>query len=108
MSDPSHARRTDPATSHMTARLVKMNAQRYRVLGAYYRHRREMIDHEAYAFVDMDRSGWTHQRCSDLRQAGWIVWTGNKGRTPANKPAGKCIITMAGIQAYDAWWLFYD
>jgi hypothetical protein len=108
MNDPSHARRTDPDTSHATAKLVKMNAQRYRVLGSYYKHRREMIDHEAYALAGMHQSGYAHQRCSDLRNAGWIVPTGNKGTTPFKKPARKCVITTTGIQAYNAWGLFYD
>jgi hypothetical protein len=103
-----HARRTDPDTSHITARLVKMNEQRYRVLGAYYRHQHEMLDHEAYELINLqDKSGWTHQRCSDLRHAGWIKRTGNKGTTPSLKPAHKCAITPAGIRAYEAWTIIY-
>lgn len=99
----SHARANDPWTSHEAARTINMNAQRHRVLGAYYRHRHEMIDHQAYIYCGMPQAGWAHQRCSDLRDAEWIELTGNIGRTPSNKSARMCIITDKGIKAYEAY-----
>lgn len=103
----SHARNTDPDTSHDAASMVNMSEQRFKVLGSYYRTQRELIDHEAYVLAGMTQSGWTHQRCSDLRHAGWIKRTGNKGTTPSNKPAHKCAITPAGISAYNQWSTVY-
>jgi len=105
----SHARNSDPDTSHDTAASINMNRQRHRVLRTYYRHRPPdgMIDHEAYVRAGITVSGWTHQRCSDLRQAGWIARTGSKGITPSNKPAHRCAITPEGILAFESWAMIY-
>ena len=88
-----HARPTDPDTSHRA--VPDISAQAWRVLQAY-KTGREMLDHEAYALVGMGEKRFTHQRCSDLREAGLIARTGAKGITPSGKPAHLCRITLEG------------
>ena len=88
-----HARPTDPDTSHRA--VPDISAQAWKVLQAY-KSGREMLDHEAYRLVGMGEKRFTHQRCSDLREAGLIARTGAKGVTPSGKPAYLCRITEEG------------
>jgi len=92
-----HSRNNDPATSHAGAPALKdITAQALKVLWAYAHVNRPLIDHEAYRLVGMAAAGFAHQRCSDLREAGFIVRTGATARTPSNKSAYVCVITDAG------------
>jgi hypothetical protein len=72
-----------------------ISAQAWKVLQAY-KSGREMLDHEAYRLVGMGEKRFTHQRCSDLREAGLIARTGAKGVTPSGKAAYLCRITEEG------------
>jgi hypothetical protein len=85
-----HARVADPATSHM-AIPEKLTAQAFKVLMAY-RTGLLLLDHEAYARVGMTG----HQRCTDLRRAGFIVRVDRK-QMPSGKDGYRCRITLAGV-----------
>jgi len=93
----SHARRSDPATSH-EAVPKNISAQALRVLWGY-RDGDAILDHAAYTRVGMDKtsSRLAHQRCSDLRRAGHIERTGERGRTPSGKAGYLCRITPTGL-----------
>jgi hypothetical protein len=94
-----HARRGDPATSH-EAVPKNLPAQALRVLRGY-RSGDAILDHDAYRRIGLAHSGWTHQRCSDLRKRGLIervevdgVYL--RGKTPSGKAGYLCRITKAG------------
>jgi hypothetical protein len=94
-----HARNTDPDTSHEavpSARVI--SAQMLLVLRVYAEAGNEAItDHEAYhrAGLVVEMNG-ARQRCTDLRHAGFIERTGDRGRTPSGKTGYLCSITQAG------------
>lgn len=90
-----HARANDPSTSHSGVP-KNITKQALKVLWAYSVMNRPLIDHDAYRLVGMAAAGFAHQRCSDLRKAGFIVRTGAKARTPSNRLAYVCVITQAG------------
>ena len=89
-----HARRTDPGTSHK-AIPINLTEQAWRVLQAYATGR-ELLDHDAYELVGFGPNARDGQRCSDLREAGLIARTGNRGVTPSGKGAALCRITEEG------------
>lgn len=91
----THARSRDPATSHEAAASVDITAQALRVLRAYLCDR-PLLDHDAYRLAGFTENRFCHQRCSDLRQAGYIERTGERGRTPSGKSGYLCRITPAG------------
>lgn len=102
MTDPAtdpttHARSSDPETSHDAARRASYG-DRFRVLGSYSRGA-ALTDHEAYQAAGLDWRG-SRQRCSDLRALGWIAPTGETRSTPSGRSAAVCAITPAGR---DAW-----
>lgn len=92
----NHARNTDPDTSH-DAIPDNLSAQALRVL-AGYRFGDAILDHIAYARVGMDThlARLAHQRCSDLRRAGYIERIGQRAPTPSGKFGHLCQITAAG------------
>ena len=93
--DLPHARATDPLTSH-EAVPTNISAQAFTVLTAY-RTGRELLDHDAYRLVGLGSADrLAHQRCSDLRAAGLIERTGNRGQTPSGKAGYLCAITDLG------------
>jgi hypothetical protein len=75
-----------------------INKQCLRVLDSY-QHGDDLLDYEAYEKAGMSESGYTHQRCSDLRRDGLIEWTGWEDLSPKNRWAGLCRITVAGVVA---------
>jgi len=93
----AHARDSDPDTSH-EAVPVNLSDQAYRVLRAY-RTGLALLDNDAYRLAGMEDSRAKSQRCSDLRHAGLIERTGERGQTPSGKSGHLCRITPAG-QAY--------
>ena len=98
----SHARDTDPDTSH-DAIPNNITEQALRVL-AGYRNGDAILDHIAYARVGMDThlARLAHQRCSDLRHAGFIERIGQRAPTPSGKFGHLCRITDAGREYLDA------
>lgn len=94
--DHPHARNSDPDTSHEAAEQLNITAQAIRVLQAYATGD-ELIDHEAYRIVGFPPGRTSHQRCSDLRDRGYIARTGERRLTPSGKAAYVCRITEAGI-----------
>jgi hypothetical protein len=90
-----HARRYDPDTSKGTARRIKIRSQCLRVLRGYASGR-ELIDHDAYRLAGFPPGRTSHQRCSDLRDWGWIERTGARGRTPYGHSGLMCRITDLG------------
>ena len=94
--DKPHARRSDPNTSHLAAASVRMTAQCIQILKVYATTQYPITDHNAYQLAGFDPKDHARQRCSDLRQKGLIVRTGDCGITPSGKSAKKCQITDAG------------
>jgi SNF2 family DNA or RNA helicase len=88
----THARFDDPQTS-FDAIPRNIVGQMLRVLAAYA-DGVPRIDHDAYTSVGM--SSQNRQRCSDLRHAGMIERTGERGVTPFGKEAYLCVITPKG------------
>jgi hypothetical protein len=93
-----HARRKDPGTSHDAAGNVDVSAQAWKVLQAY-KSGELLLDHEAYKRVGLseeNQNRFAHQRCSDLRKAGLIARTGDRGVTPSGSFGYLCRITPEG------------
>jgi hypothetical protein len=93
----THARRYDPDTSHATARRIKITSQARRVLRAYAITGRELTDHDAYRLVGFPTGRTSHQRCSDLRDWGFIERT-TRGLSPSRHSAWQCRITELGVR----------
>lgn len=100
----SHARKTDPDTSHMAAGInrCRRNELMRELLYAFVSGGNSgFTDEQAYhrmAHVDGgDRSWW--KRCSDLRQLGFILPTGEKRKTVTGAYARVCSITKDGRAA---------
>ena len=92
-----HARRLDPDTSKDTARRMHIRAQALIVLRAYASGR-EILDHSAYRIAGFPPGRTSHQRCSDLRQWGWIERTGTRAQTPSGHSGFVCRITPLGMR----------
>jgi hypothetical protein len=92
----THARTTDPDTSHAAAAAVDYAKQARQVL-TVYAGGLSLTDHQAYYLAGLD--GLARQRCSDLRAKGLIAWTGHKAMTPSGRLAGTCTITPEGRAA---------
>jgi hypothetical protein len=90
-----HARRYDPDTSKDTARRIALWSQCVKVLRSYA-DGRELLDHDAYRIAGFPPGRTSHQRCSDLRDQGWIARTGKRGRTPSGHSGYLCAITAKG------------
>ncbi|HEY2530305.1 MAG TPA: hypothetical protein VGJ20_20605 [Xanthobacteraceae bacterium] len=93
-----HARRYDPDTSKETARRIKIRSQALRVLRVYAVTGRALIDHDAYRLAGFPPGRTSHQRCSDLREHGFIARTGARGLTPSRHAANLCQITELGMR----------
>ena len=93
--DFMRARATDPDTSHEAVESINITRQCYLILRAY-RSGRSLTDHEAYNLAGFP-STLARQRCSDLREVGFIEWTGERGTSPSGKAAYLCRITPAGL-----------
>jgi hypothetical protein len=91
-----HARADDPATSHEAAETIDVSAQAFRVLTSYVSGR-PLLDHDAYRIAGFPAGRTSHQRCSDLRDAGFIERTGERARTPSGKAGYLCRITPRGL-----------
>lgn len=91
-----HARNTDPDTSHMAAASINITAQSLRVLVSYYLIPTPLLDCTAYDYAGFSGRRNGEQRCSDLRDAGFIEPTGAKAKTPSGRLGRVCMITEAG------------
>jgi len=89
-----HARPTDPNTSH-AAIPPNITDQAWKILQVY-KNGRELLDHDAYEQAGYGPNARDGQRCSDLRAAGLIARTGNRGITPSGKAGHLCRITEEG------------
>jgi hypothetical protein len=94
----THARRYDPDTSRDTARRIRILSQAVTVLRAYAITGRELIDHDAYRLAGFPGGRTSHQRCSDLRDWGFIERVGKRGLTPSGHSAHLCRITELGVR----------
>lgn len=74
------ARRSDPATSHTAASLVRPGSARARLLEAHYGHPAGMTDEEAAQAAGLSMSSEYATRCSELMRAGYLRDT-NEART---------------------------
>jgi hypothetical protein len=92
---PERARRYDPDTSRDTARRIAIWSQCIRILRSYASGR-ELLDHDAYRLAGFPTGRTSHQRCSDLRDQGFIARTGRRGKTPSGHSGYLCAITAKG------------
>ena len=95
--DPrAHARRDDPETSHISARLIAAKAESSAVkllLAFAGAGTRGMTDEEAGLAAGVRRPD---RRGSDLRNAGLIIPNGEVKTTSLGMPARVCVITNRG------------
>ena len=96
-----NARTDDPETSHKAGKSVKMRAgsQQARLLIAYdCASLRGLTDDEAGQLTGLgNQKGCCYwKRCSELRQAGYIVPTGETRLSQANEQQRVCVITLLG------------
>ena len=90
-----HARTNDPDTSH-EAVPRNIAGQALQVLKAYW-DGAALLDHDAYRLSGLIVAvNGARPRCSDLRHAGFIERTGERGKTPSGKAGHLCRITPAG------------
>jgi hypothetical protein len=95
-----HARRSDPDTSY-DAVPKDITAQALRVLRSY-RTGRPLLDVDAYELAGFGPTARDGQRCSDLRDCGFIARTGERAKTPSGKAGHLCKITLAGLAYLEA------
>ena len=99
--DFDHARHSDPETSHLAAKSVKLRAgtQQARLLVAYdCASLRGLTDQEAgemTGLINQPGCGYW-KRCSDLRRAGYIMFTGETRTSNAGEQQRVCVITFLG------------
>ncbi|HEU4687327.1 MAG TPA: DEAD/DEAH box helicase [Vicinamibacterales bacterium] len=91
----THARSSDPDTSY-EAIPVNVTLQGFIVLQSY-RSGQALLDHDAYQRAGFGPNARDGQRCSDLRQAGYIERTGERAKTPSGKSGYLCRITPRGL-----------
>lgn len=92
--------RLTPDRLDRTAPNIPLHSQALRVLMAYGTGNM-LLDHDAYRLAGLGGDRGTHQRCSDLRSAGYISRTNHRGMTPSGKAAWLCRITPAGVLALE-------
>ncbi len=93
--ESTHARASDPATSHEAAATINITAQALRILRSYH-NGTALLDYDAYCLAGFPPNARDGQRCSDLRHAGFIERTGERAETPSGKSGYLCRITSAG------------
>jgi hypothetical protein len=102
--DPPHteARSTDPDTSHQAAKLpFRRNSQRHELLASYLLaswHGQGLTDEEAAISAGIDK-GCPWKRCSELRDMGFIVPTGETRVSTGGANQRVCVITTQGREA---------
>lgn len=101
----THARNTDPATSHASAQLIEQNlvlrpgTQVFRLLEVYaQKGAPKLTDAEAAQQAEMLRTGYW-KRCSDLRNAGHITPAGTALDEHTHRRVRTCKITPEGRKA---------
>ena len=94
------ARNTDPGTSHAAAEAVRFNAQtaKGKLLRAHYETDREdLTDEEAAKLAGLSLTSEYATRCSELRNLGLLVETGDERRGRAGMARIASRITQHGI-----------
>jgi hypothetical protein len=93
------ARATDPVTSHVAAKMpFKRDSQRHLLLKGYYAASASdqgMTDEEAARWAGI-RSGCPWKRCSELREAGLILPTGQTRLSSGGAQQRVCRISSYG------------
>jgi len=92
----THARRSDPDTSHEAAESIDISAQARIILNSYAVSNRPLLDYDAYYIAGFPPNARDGQRCSDLRHRKFIERTGDRAQTPSGKSGHLCRITQAG------------
>ena len=93
-----HARTNDPATSHEAVPTPKKLSEQALLVLQAYRSGQPLTDHKAYEDVGLNvEMNGARQRCTDLRHAGLIKKTGERGKTPSGKAGNLCRITPTGL-----------
>jgi hypothetical protein len=101
----AYARTDDPLTSHKAVtktNTIRWGTQCYRLLAEYVRLG-PLTDEEAAVAAGLTataRSPW--RRCSDLRQAGYIMPTGTERISTAGSPQRVCVVTNKGLELVGA------
>lgn len=75
MIDHGQVRRSDPATSHEAARLVRPGSARHALLMAHNEHRDGLTDEEAALIAHLSLTSEYATRCSELARVGLLVDT---------------------------------
>ena len=90
------SRNSDPTTSHIAAEAIRPKAgtQLYKLLVAYSNHPEGLTDEEAGEIAGIRNGYW--KRCSDLRNAQYIVATGQTRTGSSGLPGRVCKITDSG------------
>lgn len=99
-------RNTDPATSRQAATnlSVRAGSQRHKLLAVYAQHSAGLTDEQAgqlSGLTELPRCCYW-KRCSELRQAGYIVATWETRLSTAGEMQQVCAITEAGQDALDS------
>jgi len=102
LTGPGQARRTDPDTSQVAAKMIKAKATtaRVRLLRAFYDTRwdaRGLTDEEAAERGGLSLASEYATRCSELRRADLIRVTGGSRRGRSGAARELSSITTAGI-----------
>lgn len=91
----SHARSTDPDTSHEAAASINITDQAKVILKSYWPGL-PLLDIDAYSMAGFPPHARDGQRCSDLRHKGLITRIGRKAKTPSGRYGHLCAITDIG------------
>jgi len=101
----AYARTDDPLTSHKAitkSNTLRWGTQCYRLLAEYVRLG-PLTDEQAAVAAGLTttaRSPW--RRCSDLRQAGFIMPAGTERISSAGSPQRVCVVTNKGLELMGA------
>jgi len=98
---PEHgqARESDPPTAHGAAARVRPGTQRYQLLAAHRSHPGGLTDEEACAVAELSPTSEYATRCSELRNAGYLVDTTAVRLGDAGHPRLVRCITGLGLAA---------
>lgn len=95
----THARKTDPQTSHDAAARLKTSSHKFQLLKAYANA--DVTDEEAAVVAGLTHTGYW-KRCADLRLGGYIEDTGLTRTGSSGMQQMVCRITNRGIATLTA------
>lgn len=99
MIDTGKARRSDPETSHKAAHRVRPGTARYKLLLAHCAYPQGLTDEEAATAAGLSLMSEYATRCSELRDAGFVIdmVAERRGHAGVGRMVRK--VTVAGAQA---------